>query len=203
MVTTMFQHALAVVSYIPPRCRYSAESPPKFTFALNVLFSFSATVTVANLYYNHPILNKLAADFDVSYSRVSNIPTLMQAGYAGGLLFLNPLGDVLRRRTMVLALIGITASFWVGLCVTAQFEVFAALSFLTSFFTIAPQIFLPLVAEYVFPHPAAREGFLLVNLGRSSGIKKTDQLGFLTALHHQINARPLYQLLQVGCCWAC
>jgi MFS family permease len=70
----------------------------------------AATFTVANLYYNHPILNILAEDFDVSYEKVSTIPTVMQAGYAAGLLFLNPLGDVFRRRAFVLILVWFTAT---------------------------------------------------------------------------------------------
>lgn len=67
---------------------------------------------MADLYYSHPILNILAEEFGVPYVRVSNIPTLSQAGYAVGLLFLCPLGDIFRRRAFVLSLVFITATFW-------------------------------------------------------------------------------------------
>lgn len=127
----------AVVSWTPPGCRWDPEHPPKFSMALNLLFAFvslpylifetlitclniilrllangiqAGTFTVANLYYNHPILNILAEEFDVSYEKVSTIPTVMQAGYAAGLLFLNPLGDVFRRRAFVLILVWFTAT---------------------------------------------------------------------------------------------
>ena len=70
----------------------------------------AAAFSVANLYYNHPILNILAADFGVTHEKASNIPTVMQAGYAMGLLFLCPLGDILKRRAFVLTLTFITAS---------------------------------------------------------------------------------------------
>jgi predicted MFS family arabinose efflux permease len=80
--------------------------------ALNVLFAFAGAFTVANLYYNHPILNILAKDFGVPYEEVSQIPTLMQAGYAVGLFFLCPLGDLLRRRPFVLCLVLFTATLW-------------------------------------------------------------------------------------------
>ena len=66
--------------------------------------------TVANLYYSHPILNILARDFDVPYVKVSEIPTLAQAGYAVGLLFLCPLGDMVERRPFVLGLVFFTAT---------------------------------------------------------------------------------------------
>lgn len=66
--------------------------------------------------YNHAILNILAADFDVSYERISLIPTLMQAGYAAGLLFLCPLGDLFPRRPFVLLLIFCTATIVSRIC---------------------------------------------------------------------------------------
>lgn len=80
--------------------------------SLNILFGFSGAFTVANLYYNHPILNVLAKDFDVPYEKVAQIPTVMQAGYAAGLLFLCPLGDSLPRRPFTLGLVFFTATMW-------------------------------------------------------------------------------------------
>jgi MFS family permease len=80
--------------------------------SLNILFAFAAGFTVANLYYNHPILNILARDFHVPYEKVAQIPTVMQAGYASGLLFLCPLGDLLPRRPFVVGLVGFTATVW-------------------------------------------------------------------------------------------
>jgi MFS family permease len=65
---------------------------------------------VANLYYSHPILNILADEFNVSDERASLVPTVMQAGYAAGLLFLCPLGDIFRRRAFVLILVLFTAT---------------------------------------------------------------------------------------------
>lgn len=80
--------------------------------ALNILFGISGAFTVANLYYAHPILNILAEDFDVPYVKASEIPTVMQAGYAVGLIFLCPLGDILRRRPFILGLVFFTATMW-------------------------------------------------------------------------------------------
>lgn len=67
---------------------------------------------VGNIYYCYPILNRMAEDFGVSFERVSEVPTLMQTGYAVGICFLCPLGDVFRRRTFVLGLVFGTASIW-------------------------------------------------------------------------------------------
>lgn len=111
---TTWQLIYTVLSYTPERCRYDPDNPPKFSTALNLLFAFAASFTVANLYYNHPILHLLAGEFNVSNERASLIPTLAQAGYASGLLFLCPLGDVFPRRLYVLSLILFTATLWYG-----------------------------------------------------------------------------------------
>jgi hypothetical protein len=107
-----WQTILHVLNWMPPWCRWNPESPPVFSLPMNILFAFAGAFTVANLYYNHPILNILARDFDVPYETVSRVPTLMQAGYATGLLFLCPLGDVFKRRQFVLAMVLFTATLW-------------------------------------------------------------------------------------------
>lgn len=70
----------------------------------------ATTFTVANLYYVQPILFKIAETFDVGFERASSIATLLQAGYACGLLLLCPLGDIFRRRHYILALVAFTAT---------------------------------------------------------------------------------------------
>lgn len=101
-----------VLSWTPPRCRWDPEKPPTFSMAMNCLFAFAGAFTVANLYYSHPILNILADDFGVSYERISQVPTLAQAGYAVGLGLLCPLGDVFKRRPFTLLLVLFTATVW-------------------------------------------------------------------------------------------
>ncbi len=47
-----------------------------------------------------------------SQAGVSKIPTLMQAGYATGLAFILPLGDMMPIRAITLGCIGFTAILW-------------------------------------------------------------------------------------------
>ena len=109
---TSWQRIYNTITYTPEKCRYYPDSPFKFSLPLNLLFAFAGAFTVANLYYSHPILNKLADDFNVSQERVSLVPTLAQAGYGSGLLFLCPLGDLFPRRPFVLLLVWFTATSW-------------------------------------------------------------------------------------------
>ncbi|KAF2432327.1 MFS general substrate transporter [Tothia fuscella] len=157
------------LSWTPPRCRWDPERPSEFSMGLNVLFAFAGCFTVANLYYSHPILNILADEFGVKYEKVSQIPTLSQAGYAAGLLLLCPLGDLFKRRPFVLLLVLFTATSWIGLCVTKSFAAFSAISFITGFTTVTPQLMLPLVGDLAPPHRRAAALSVVVS-GMTLGI---------------------------------
>lgn len=106
------QRALDTLLWMPPWCRWIPGKPPKFTIWMNLLYAAAGTFTVANLYYNHPILNVLAESFGVSNETAAQVPTLMQGGYAVGLFFLCPLGDTVRRRPFILLLVFISATIW-------------------------------------------------------------------------------------------
>ncbi|ETN45577.1 uncharacterized protein HMPREF1541_09409 [Cyphellophora europaea CBS 101466] len=149
--TSLLGRIWTVINWMPPWCRWDKEKPPEFSMGLNVLFAFAGAFTVANLYYNHPILNILAEDFNVPFLTVSRVPTLMQAGYAVGLGLVCPLGDLFPRRPYTLGLVFLTATLWIGLCVTHDFNAFLVISFITAITTVTPQIMLPLVGELAPP----------------------------------------------------
>jgi MFS family permease len=61
----------------------------------------AAAVTAANLYYCQPLLSQIARTLHMSARETADIPMLTQVGYALGLLFFAPLGDMLERRALV------------------------------------------------------------------------------------------------------
>jgi predicted MFS family arabinose efflux permease len=74
------------------------------------LLATIAGVTVANIYYNQPLLDNFRQSFPGSASWVGVVPAVTQLGYAGGMLLLAPLGDRFDRRRLILLQI-------VGLCI--------------------------------------------------------------------------------------
>lgn len=68
------------------------------TFVLAVGAGFS----VAAIYYAQPLLPLMGQDLNLSITGMGLVPTLTQAGYALGILFLLPLGDRYDRRTLIL-----------------------------------------------------------------------------------------------------
>lgn len=83
----------------------------------------------------------------MSYSQVSTIPTLVQAGYATGLLLISPLGDLLPRRPLVLFTVTLSTALTIPLALTSNLRAFQALSYLVGISTVTPQILIPLAAD--------------------------------------------------------
>ncbi|TCD60323.1 hypothetical protein EIP91_010347 [Steccherinum ochraceum] len=140
---------------IPKRLQHDPNRPFKWTLTLNIVFGVASTFFAANLYYCQPLLIELAKSFHVTNAQVSNIPTLLQAGYAVGLLLISPLGDLVRRRPLVLILAFISASFTIGLPLVRSVAAFEALSFLVGMASVVPQILMPLAADLAPPESRA------------------------------------------------
>ena len=61
-----------------------------------------AGISVANLYYNQPLLNMIRQDLNVSEFHTNLIAMITQIGYAIGLLFIVPLGDLFQRKKIII-----------------------------------------------------------------------------------------------------
>lgn len=61
-----------------------------------------AGISVANLYYNQPLLNMIRHELGVSEFETNLIAMVTQIGYALGLLFIVPLGDLYQRKRIIL-----------------------------------------------------------------------------------------------------
>src|SRR3954462_15345657 len=73
--------------------------------ALIRLFAVACGVSVANLYYNQPLLADMARTFHTTVAGVGVVPSLTMIGYALGMLLIVPLGDIVSRRRLVVTLL--------------------------------------------------------------------------------------------------
>ncbi|CAK5278573.1 unnamed protein product [Mycena citricolor] len=139
-----------------PRCAH-LDSSGEIGYARVLSFAFAATFI------------QLAQAFQVDDFQVSRIPILLQAGYATGLLFIAPLGDIFHRRQLVLILIVTSGALTVGLALTRSLVAFEVLSFLTAVATVTPQVLIPLTADLA---PANRRAtfIALVIAGLLTGV---------------------------------
>jgi predicted MFS family arabinose efflux permease len=65
-----------------------------------VVFATACGLAVANV-YSQPLLDAMAADFHISPASIGAVVTATQSGYALGLLFIVPLGDLVDRRKVI------------------------------------------------------------------------------------------------------
>ncbi|KAJ7241339.1 major facilitator superfamily domain-containing protein [Mycena haematopus] len=152
--SALFTHEFIFIP-IPKRLRYHHAKSFHFGLLMNISLGFASTVTVANLYYSQPLLINIASAFDISYSKVSEVPTLLQAGYAVGVVLISPLGDLVRRRQLILLCLLMSTFFTVGLAVTNSFVAFEVLSFFVGVTSIITTILQPLVADLAPPERRA------------------------------------------------
>jgi len=65
------------------------------------VLALGAGFSVAAIYYAQPLLPLMGDDLQLNISGIGLVPTLTQAGYALGILFLLPLGDRYDRRALI------------------------------------------------------------------------------------------------------
>lgn len=81
----------------------NAAVHPSLSRATLLLFAIASGLAVANVYFAHPLLDVMADDMGLKRSTAGLIVTASQIGYAIGLIFLVPLGDLFDRRKLILA----------------------------------------------------------------------------------------------------
>lgn len=112
--------------------------------------AIASGIAVANIYYNQPLLGLIEAEFP-GQPATGLLPTATQLGYALGLFMLLPLGDVVRRRRLIVGqflLIALSAAM-AGLAPTPLMLV-AASVLLGASATVAQQI-VPIAAMLATP----------------------------------------------------
>ncbi|ONC17716.1 MFS transporter [Burkholderia pseudomallei] len=125
----------------------TAGPVPQMARGLILLFAFSCGAIVANLYYAQPIIALIAPDLHMSGGMASLIVSLTQIGYAAGLFFLVPLGDLVEnKKLMVVTALMSIASLALAATVRAP-GLFLAVPLIVGFSSVAVQLLIPLAAH--------------------------------------------------------
>lgn len=117
------------------------------TRGLVMLFAFCCGAIVANIYYAQPIIELIAPDIGLSSTMASLIVSLTQVGYALGLFFLVPLGDLLENRRLMLLTTGVAILSLLGAAFAEQPNLFLVISLLVGFSSVSVQMLIPLAAH--------------------------------------------------------
>jgi predicted MFS family arabinose efflux permease len=118
--------------------------------------AIAAAVTAANLYYCQPLLSQIARSLHMTARETADIPMLTQVGYALGLLFFAPLGDMVERRRLVTVLLLVVTVSLVGTASAPDAWVLLATSLITGMFTVVPQVMAPMASALSKPQAQGR-----------------------------------------------
>jgi len=116
----------------------------------------AAAVTAANLYYCQPLLSQIGSSLHMTARETADIPMLTQVGYALGLLFFAPLGDMVERRGLATTLLLIVTVSLVGTALAPVAWVLLATSLITGIFSVVPQVMAPMAAALSKPEEQGR-----------------------------------------------
>ncbi|MCK0549229.1 MFS transporter [Pseudomonas syringae] len=130
-----------------PHSSQSAHNAVTMTPAMVMLFAFCCGAIVANIYYAQPIIELIAPDIGLSSTAASLIVSLTQIGYALGLFFLVPLGDLLENRRLMLVTTVVAILSLLGAAFAEQPNVFLLVSLLVGFSSVSVQMLIPLAAH--------------------------------------------------------
>jgi len=111
---------------------------------------------VANLYYCQPLIVLIAKDFHIPANVAGRLNYLTQIGYACGLFFLVPLGDLIEKKKHILITSCVTILALIGAALAPSFLMLQIASFCLGFSTIIAQLILPLAAQLTDPAKRGR-----------------------------------------------
>ena len=137
--------------------------------SLLLMLAIIAGISVANLYYNQPLLNKISEDLHVSEFTANLIPMTTQIGYALGLLFIIPLGDLYKRRNIIVINFLLLSVSMSGFAMAKNIHFILLASLITGICSVMPQIFIPIAAQFSQPEKKAQNVGVLVS-GLLTGI---------------------------------
>ena len=115
------------------------------------ILTLASAVVTANAYYIHPIIARVAEDFQVSSSTIGLVPALNQLALALGIFLLLPLGDRYSNRTLTAIFV---AGQFVSIAVmtfASDFRLFLIGSTVLGFVTIAPYLLPTYASKRVDP----------------------------------------------------
>lgn len=128
-----------------------------------------AGISVANLYYNQPLLNVIRHELGVSEFKTNLIAMITQVGYALGLLFIVPLGDLYQRKKIILINFTLLIFSLIAIATAPNIYIIWGASLITGICSMIPQIFVPIASQFSRPENKGRNVGVVIS-GLLTGI---------------------------------
>ena len=130
-------------------------APERLPRSLLSLLAVATGIIIADLYYIQPLLHEVRGGFGISTGAATSLMTLSQVGFALGLALVLPLGDLVDRRRLLVAIFALAAVAMALAALAPGFALFAPAMVLVGLTSVGAQTTVPLVADLA---PDAQRG---------------------------------------------
>lgn len=122
-------------------------------------------LTVANLYYNQPLLEAIRQSIGITELQANFITFITQIGYASGLILIVPLADKVSRRKIITVNMSVAVVCCLAIALTSNIWVIWAASLVLGCNSVVPQMFIPVASHFSKPENKSRNmGIVLTGL---------------------------------------
>ncbi len=129
------------------------------------VMAVSGGLTVANLYYNQPLLEAMRQSLDATELQANLITFITQLGYALGLVFIVPLADKVSRRKILSINMSVAVVCCIAIAVSHSIWIVWAASIILGCNSVVPQMFIPVANHFSKPENKSRNmGIVLTGL---------------------------------------
>jgi predicted MFS family arabinose efflux permease len=111
--------------------------------------------SAANIYYNQPLLGDIAKYFNSTAVHAGMVATAAAVGYGVGIFFFVPLGDLMERRRLVLALVAVCCVLLIATALSPVLWGLILFQLLVGITAVSAQVLIPLGIDLT---PADRRG---------------------------------------------
>lgn len=127
------------------------NSPSVVPPALIIMLAVASGMAVGNLYWAQPLLAQITHGFGIDTAQGGFLIMATQIGYALGLFFIVPLGDVLHRRKLIFTMMILSILALIAVSMAPSFAVLAFSLACLGLVTISGQIIMPLTGDISSP----------------------------------------------------
>ncbi len=143
------------------------ELKPNGGIPRSILFAMAVIggLTVANLYYNQPLLEAMRQTLGGTELQANLITFITQLGYASGLILIVPLADKVSRRKIITVNISVAVVCCIAIAVSQNLPTVWAASLILGCNSVVPQMFIPVANHFSKPENKSRNmGLVLTGL---------------------------------------
>ena len=122
-------------------------------------------LTVANLYYNQPLLEAMRQSLGATELQANLITFITQLGYAAGRVLVVPLADKVSRRKIITVNMSVAVACCLVIALTCNLWLIWSASLVLGCNSVVPQMFIPVASHFSKPENKSRNmGIVLTGL---------------------------------------